>query len=218
LKRVKKITQVLTALAGWSGLTLLMYINLRYIRVNLGLTYLRAILRSFIFFTVLTNLLVTLSVTIPLLWPQRRAGFFLSKPQTLSGLLVYIVIVGLVYHVALANIWNPQGIHKIADVIQHYVVPILFLLHWIFIPKGRLSWKVVPSWLIFPVVYFTIILARGAVVNAYPYPFVDVSQLGIFQVLVNAVVITFGFALFGLGTVALDRLLGKTRLSRQSEP
>jgi len=215
---IKKITQILTALAGWTGLTLLMYVNLMFIRVDWGLTYLSSILRSFSYFTVLTNLFVTLSVTVPLLWPQRRAGSFFSKPKTLSGLLVYIVIVGLVYHVVLAKIWNPQGIHKLADVLQHYVVPILFLLHWLFAPKGELSWKAVPSWLVFPAVYFIFILVRGAIANAYPYPFVDVSRLGLLQVLINAVLITLGFSLFGLGTVALDKLLGKTRLNRQLNP
>jgi hypothetical protein len=218
LNLLKKITQILTALAGLTGLTLLMVFNLRVIRVNLELTYLGSILRSFSFFTVLTNLLVLISVTVPLFWPQRRAGRFFFKPQILSGLLVYIVVVGLVYHVALARIWNPRGVHKIADLIQHYLVPILFLLHWIFVPKGTLSWKVVPSWLVFPAVYFVFILVCGAITNVYPYPFVDVSQLGLLQVLINAVVITLGFALVGLGVVALDKLLGKTRLNRQLQP
>jgi len=215
LKLLQKITQILTALAGWTGLTLLMIVNLRVVRVNLGLSVLGSILRSFSFFTVLTNLLVAIAVTVPILRPQRRAGRFLSRPQILSGLLVYIIVVGLIYHVALARIWNPGGIHKIADVIQHYLVPMLFLLHWIFVPKGTLGWKLVPSWLVFPAVYFGFILLCGVIANVYPYPFVDVSRLGLLRVLINAGVITLGFAVVGVAVVALDRLLGRTRLNRQ---
>lgn len=215
MNHLKKTTRILTALAAWTGLTLLMVVNLRVIRVNLGLTYLGSILRSFCFFTVWTNLLVAIAVTVPILWPQRGAGRLFSRPQILSGLLVYIVVVGLIYHVTLARTWNPRGIHKIADMIQHYLVPILFLLHWIFLPKGTLGWQAVPSWLVFPAVYFAFILVCGTIANVYPYPFVDVSQLGLLRVLINAVVITLGFAVFGLGVVALDKLLGRTRLNRQ---
>lgn len=215
MKLLQKITQILTALAGWTGLTLLMIVNLRVVRVNLGLSVLGAILRSFVYFTVWCNLLVTVAVTIPLVLAQRRAGRFLSRPQILSGLLVYIIVVGLIYHVALARIWNPGGIHKIADVIQHYLVPALFLLHWIFVPKGTLGWKLVPSWLVFPAVYFGFILLYGAIANTYPYPFVDASRLGLLRVLINAGVITLGFTAVGVGVVALDRLLGRTGLNRQ---
>jgi hypothetical protein len=214
LNLAKKITQILTALAGWTGLALLMIVNLRVIRVELGLTYLGAILRSFSYFSVLCNLMVSMAATISLLWPKRRAGRFFSSPQLLSGLLVYIVIVGLVYLVLLARTWNPQGIHKLADILQHYALPILFLLHWLTLPKGKLGWKAVPVWLLFPLLYFIFILMRGAITNGYPYPFVDVSRLGIVRVLINAGVITCGFTLFGLAAVGLDRLLGKTRANQ----
>jgi hypothetical protein len=217
LNRIRKTALVLTALAGWTGLILLMIVNLRVIRVQLGLSFLTAILRSFSFFTVLSTLLVTVSVTVLLLWPQRRAGRFFSRPPILSGFLVYIVVVGLVYHAALARIWSPQGLHLIADVLQHYVVPIFFLLHWLFIPKGVLRWRVVPAWLVFPAVYFGFALVRGAIADVYPYPFVNVSRLGIFRVLLNAAGFTLGFAVVGLATVVLDRLLGKTRLGRRPE-
>lgn len=215
MKLLQKTTQILTALAGWTGLTLLMIVNLRVVRVNLGLSVLGSILRSFVYFTVWCNLLLTVAVTIPLVLPRLRAGRFLSRPQILSGLLVYIIVVGLIYHAALARIWSPGGIHKIADVIQHYLVPVLFLLHWIFVPKGTLGWKLVPSWLVFPAVYFGFILLGGAIADAYPYPFVDVSRLGLLRVLINAGVITLGFTVVGVGVVALDRLLGRTGLNRQ---
>jgi hypothetical protein len=41
-------------------------------------------------------------------------------------------------------------------------------------------------WLIFPILYFLYILLRGAISNAYPYPFLDVGKLGYDQAIVNA--------------------------------
>jgi hypothetical protein len=209
-----KITRILTSLAGWTGLTLLIYVNMRYIRMELELTVVRGILRSFSFFTVWINLLVSLGVTLPLLFPRRRTGRFFSIPQTVSGLLVYILVVGLIYHVFLARIWNPRGIHKLADVIQHYVVPILFALYWTFIPKGQLRFRMVPAWLVFPALYFLFILLIGSITGTYPYPFFDVPRLGLGQVMTNAGAITLALSLTGLAVVGLDKLLGRTRLRR----
>jgi hypothetical protein len=41
---------------------------------------------------------------------------------------------------------NPQGAQKIADILLHDVVPVMYLGYWlIFIPNGSLRWKVLSS-------------------------------------------------------------------------
>jgi hypothetical protein len=49
------------------------------------------------------------------------------------------------------------------------------------------------------------VLARGALVGAYPYPFVDVNQLGYLQVTTNAAGFLTAFAALGSTVVATDR-------------
>jgi len=53
------------------------------------------------------------------------------------------------------------------------------------------------AWLAYPVAWFVYTLARGARVDWYPYPFVDVSELGYGGVLARAVGLAVAFAAAG---------------------
>jgi hypothetical protein len=46
------------------------------------------------------------------------------------------------------------------------------------------------------------------VTGYYPYPFLDVTQLGYDRVLLNMAVLTAAFAFLGLVLVGIDRMLG----------
>jgi hypothetical protein len=103
-------------------------------------------------------------------------------------------------------LWNPEGFQKIADIILHDVVPVMYVAYWIlFIPKSELRWKDTISWSIYPVVYLAWILMRGAISGRYPYPFVDAGQLGYPQVLLNSAMLLASFLVVGLAVVAVAR-------------
>jgi len=54
--------------------------------------------------------------------------------------------VGVSYSLLLRHLRNPQGAQKIADILLHDVVPVMYLGYWlIFIPNGSLRWKVLSS-------------------------------------------------------------------------
>jgi hypothetical protein len=58
-------------------------------------------------------------------------------------------------------------------------VPLLFVLGWlIYLPKARLPWKALLSWLGYPLAYLVFVLLGGALTQRYPYYFVDVTKLG----------------------------------------
>jgi hypothetical protein len=44
-----------------------------------------------------------------------------------SGAAIYIAIVGIVYSFALRHIWDPQGLQKIADMLLHDSLPVLYV-------------------------------------------------------------------------------------------
>jgi hypothetical protein len=52
-------------------------------------------------------------------------------------------------------------------------------------------------------------MARGAIVDWYPCPFLDVDDLGWGRVLANVVGISVLFVLVGLAFAGADRLLGR---------
>lgn len=156
------------------------------------------------YFTILTNLAVTLvCMALALgIWPR----WWPEIGSTLGCLTVNILLVGLVYHLLLSGLWNPQGLHYASDQGLHTVVPLLFLiLWWLEAPKAGLVFDHALSWLMYPLAYFLYAMARGALDGWYPYPFIDVVQLGYGRVALNAVVISVGLTVGGLVLIHVAR-------------
>ena len=148
------------------------------------------IIRFFSYFTILTNTIVALYFTLDAFKPRRfRAG-------VLTAITVYIFIVGIVYQVMLRHVWQPVGIQKLVDELLHTVNPVLTILFWIrFEAHQEVRNKQIPYWLVYPVFYFIYTFVRGAITGFYPYPFIDVTQLGLQTALFNGVLVFIFFAL-----------------------
>lgn len=53
-------------------------------------------------------------------------------------------------------------------------MPIAMILDWVLNPPTKeIKWKHAVSWLLFPLLYVIYSLIRGALINWYPYPFLD---------------------------------------------
>lgn len=200
--RSGRIAAVTVALVAWAALAIQLPLSLAASHAA-GRSTAGALVLYFSYFTILTNLLVAVVMTGLAL--GRRVSASLAGATTLN-----IVVVGLVYSAVLRAIWNPQGWQKVADHILHDVVPVLAVLVWIvFAPKGRLSFRDVPVWLVYPSAFLGWSLARGSLDGWYPYPFLDIGKLGLAVVLRNALVVTALFLGLAALLVALDRRLGR---------
>lgn len=167
-------------------------------------------LNFFSYFTILSNILVALALTAPVVAPNSRPGRWFAGEGVRAAMAMYIVVVGVVYHFLLAPTWNPQGLALLGNSLLHYVMPAAFVLDWLlFAPKGRLNWKDPAKWLIFPLVYGGWTLIHGALSGWWPYPFVDVGALGLGRVLLNFVGLLVFFLIVGLIVVAIDRTFGR---------
>lgn len=191
------------ALLGWYGLLLQLFVVIITARAT-GVPVATAIANYFSFFTILTNLLVALVLTFSLRRRPSNLSVFAGRAAVQSAVAVYIAIVGIVYSLVLRNLWDPEGLQKIADVILHDAIPVLYLLYWLtFVRKGKgegvLNFSTVPAWLAYPLLYLAYSLVRGAITGIYLYPFVDAGKLGYARVALNAVVLLLAF----LGTSAL---------------
>lgn len=158
------------------------------------------IIRFFSFFTILTNLLVTLFFTYRAFHPSIKLFKVFDQKGALTAITTFILIVGIVYQLILRGLWEPKGLQRIVDEFLHAIIPIYVLFYWIiFSPKEKISFREVAIWLIYPVVYLFIILVRGYFSNYYPYPFVNVSVIGYTQALINSLVITlFSMSIMGI--------------------
>lgn len=182
-KRSARILAFVGAAIGWFAVITQLYLQLSNRHVSVPAT----ILRFFGYFTIDTNILAALCFTLIFSGSNSGLGRFFSRVSTLTAITVYIIIVGIVYNVILRSTWNPQGMQKLVDELLHSVTPILFILFWVFFaPIEELKWKNAFPWLIYPVAYMIYGFIHGAIAKFYPYPFVNVIQLGYTKALLNA--------------------------------
>jgi len=165
-------------------------------------------LRFFSFFTILINLLAAAALLVPLLAPQSAAGRFLLRPSVRTAITGYIIMVGTVYYLLLRDLSHRQGLALALEQILHYVTPPLFVIDWaLFVPKRAVSWRVGLTALGFPLAYAAWILVYGAVSGWYPYPFIDVDELGYARTAANIVALVAVFLAVEVGLVAIGRIM-----------
>lgn len=176
-------------------------------------------LHYFSFFTILTNILVALALTGPLMDPDRRVARWTAGADVRTAIGVYILVVGLVHHFLLAPYWKPQGLAFGANLVLHYVMPAAYLLDWVwFTAKGRLKWSAPLRWLAFPLGYSAWTLAHGLTTGWWPYEFINVDALGLPRALGHFALLIALFLILGLGLTWLDRLLSATRRDTGPRP
>lgn len=191
------------SLVGWFAIFLQLYL----IIVNRVVSVPETIVRFFSFFTIQSNILVAICFTFLWLKPKSKGGFFFFNRKNATAITLYITIVGIIYNMILRFLWLPTGLQRVADEVLHLVIPILVLVYWfLFVDKKLLVFKNILPWMIFPFLYLVYTLIRGHFVQFYPYPFVDVIQLGYKKVFVNSffMVLAFfivGFLLVGIGKI-----------------
>ena len=205
-----KIYLAIIALLGWFALISQFSINIQSNVTNTS----EIVIRYFSYFTLLTNLLVAICCTILVLNPSSKWGNFFSSQKTLTAITVYILVVGLIYNIILRFIWNPQGLQMIVDELLHSVIPVLFLLLWIFfVKKKTLKWKAFLPWLIYPLTYLVFILIRGAFSGFYPYPFLDVTTLGYQKVFINSLGVTIIFIILSALFITIGNLTSRHKIA-----
>ncbi|NMN00790.1 hypothetical protein G1C96_1369 [Bifidobacterium sp. DSM 109958] len=145
----------------------------------------------------------------------------MQPPAWLKGCVtLYMAITGLVAWLVLPPaVMGPDTFTVLglaAPTIVHVITPIMagadFLL---FDAHRRFAWHYVFSWLIYFPLYLAFVLLRAAILpdaplsngSLYPYPFVDVAQIGWAQLGLNAVTYLGAFLAGGLVLFLVDRVL-----------
>ncbi len=190
----------LIALAAWAGLGIQLWLLLESPDFASPLA---AVWRFLAFFTILTNLMVAIVCTVAALVPDSASGRLLAGANTRAGVVVYIVMVGIVYHLLLANLWEPKDWQYVADQLLHTATPVMMALAWLaFDDKRGLTLKALPQIIVYPLGYTIYVLIRGAADGFYPYPFLDVSAHGYARVTLNIAALAAAF-LLGAGVMML---------------
>jgi hypothetical protein len=207
--RAARSFMILLAVIAWAGLVIQFYVT--FTHPNLAdTTPGERVSRFFDFFTILTNLLVAISLTISLFLPQTTLGMFFSGNNVQTAIALYIALVGVSYNILLRGTHAVEGLGAISNEITHVIVPLLYVLYWLFfVPKGGLNWTSPIWWLIYPLLYLPYALIRGSFTGFYPYYFIDVGKLGLPGVMVNVAMLLVLFFVMGEIFVGIDKLMGR---------
>jgi len=203
-ERVETGFRIIAAALGWFAIVT----QYSLMAANAGPHLVERTINYFSYFTIISNILVALAMTLPWLAPHSRMGRFFLLPSVRTVIAGYIIVVGVVYYVLLRHLYHLHGLRLVCDTIFHYVVPTLFVLDWaLFVDKRELSWRISLYSLALPAVYVIWTLLHGAADDFYPYPFVNVDKLGYDQVFLNMAGLVLSFICLLLALVGLGRLL-----------
>ncbi|MER9581329.1 Pr6Pr family membrane protein [Mesorhizobium sp. M0276] len=204
----------MTGLAiGLAGLVLQFCISIPA-SMEAGRSLLGSIVFVFSFFTILTNIGAVLVYT-SLLSPAGYAWLpAFAGTRIRAGVAVSIALVFIIYAAVLAQLWQPQGLFLLCDVLLHYVTPLLFVLWWLTSgADGRTRWSDISWWVLYPVAYLIYALMRAPFAGEVPYPFLDVARNGPASVAISAAAITGLFLVLCVVAVLADHGVARTRLS-----
>ncbi|MDN4472140.1 Pr6Pr family membrane protein [Demequina zhanjiangensis] len=154
------------------------------------------------FFTIQSNIIAMLVLFMSALYTDRPRWDWLRYARAAST--TYLVIVVAVYWTLLVNV-DVQTPQVWTNTILHGVSGAIMLADWMLEgPRKPLSWR--QSWtvLIYPAVWLTVILIRGATDGWVPYPFLDPANGYASVFAVAAGIVLLGWVV-GLGMFQLTR-------------
>lgn len=209
--KTEKVYLGLLTVTAWFALIFQFYLH-----INSGAaTSSELLIRFFSYFTIDSNLLVAICATTIFLFPKNAFGTFFKRSSVITAITVYITVVALIYNTVLRFLWVLNGWAIVLNELLHVIMPLLFLIYWVyFVPKHPLKWSNIWGWLIFPLIYIFFVLIRGAYANFYPYPFLNVTELGLQQVILNCIFITLLFVMLFFAFVAIGKWQAKRASSQ----
>jgi hypothetical protein len=208
----EKLFAFFAALLSWTAISIQAYLFYSYRTSSTG----EMVIRFFSFFTVLSNILVAIVYTMRLVRINNPLVNFFQKAATFYAVTVYILMVGIVYNTVLRGLWHPIGLQKWVAEVLHAVIPLFFFIYWLlFVAPVPVRWKNSFYWLVFPLIYFLIILIRGKFADYYPYPFFDVKKIGLQKALVNGLVLVICFWVISIFLITAGKLTQRYNKRKQ---
>ncbi|MFD9549633.1 Pr6Pr family membrane protein [Nocardia salmonicida] len=161
------------------------------------------------YFTIESNILSAVVLLVGGLLAPQGPRWQLVRGAT----ALYMLITMVVYAVLLADVDVRLNDPWINDVL-HRILPLVLVLDWLLVAmpqRLRPSPKLIGLWLVFPLVYGVYSLIRGAVVEWYPYPFLDPRQQGYVSLVIGLVVLTLVFVVLAVAMASLGDVLSRWR-------
>lgn len=153
----------------------------------------------FSYFTVLSNISAAAVLAVLAARPALAERRAMSVAR--GGPTLYMVVTGLVYWVVLKPQAADLNTNLVwVDVVVHQIGPIVVFADWLVNrPPHALTWREAATWMVFPLAWLPYTMVRGAVVDWYPYPFLDPRKESTVEIVVAVVVVAAVMLAIGAG-------------------
>ncbi|TPW74187.1 Pr6Pr family membrane protein [Schumannella soli] len=164
--------------------------------------------RLFSFFTILSNVLVLIAAIGAALGRDVRPGAGRGWRLLHLDALLSIVVTGSVFGLILAPGLQLRGEAVVATALFHNVAPVLFALAWLlFGPRRQWSIRLAALAFIWPALWLAFTFTRGAITGWYPYPFLDVNQVGAGAAALGALAVVAYAVVLAVVILVIDRFV-----------
>ncbi len=166
----------------------------------------------FSFFTVESNVLAVLALVAGAL--TAAAGVESRAVDLFRGAVTFFMLTVMVVFVVLLSGYPASELTAVPwdNTVLHYVMPVVLLLDWVLVRGvAPIPVRQAATWLLFPLAYLVYSLVRGAVVDWYPYPFMDPGRHGYGGVLLTSVVVAVVLAVMAWGVASVPGRRGPHR-------
>lgn len=147
----------------------------------------------FSYFTVVSNLYAAVVLVVGgwLAVPERPLSHRFEMWR--GAAVLYMGMTGVVYAVLLSGVDVQTDAYT--NWVMHRIMPLVVVADWVYRhPRVHLDLRSTLVWLVLPLLYLPYTLIRGAIVDWYPYPFVDPTRDGGYvRVALMSVVVALGF-------------------------
>lgn len=140
-------------------------------------------------------------------WPRLDAAITMAITVTM---LIYLVVL-VPQTFAQAGDYQP---FTLTDDLIHIITPCLIIADWLlFTPRGRLRWFEPTLWAIIPFLYLAFAFTWSGLGGdfgdgrRYPYPFMNVAELGWGGVAAQLAILTVSLMAFGYLFVIVDKVM-----------
>ena len=174
-----------------------------------------------LYYTILSNILVTSFVGYLIILMIKKDSRYQTNNflRAKTSVTMAILITFVIYHVMLRPLVFPEQFYRSENFLCHYIVPLWFFLEGILFDNPIQFSKFDPlKWTIIPLVYSIWAIFNGLVTkfsiprapdSPFPYPFLNISNIGWSGVLLSSSFILIFYIFGGYFLLILKVFLGK---------
>lgn len=207
-----RIYRLIVFIIAWTAVIIRIYIGIS--DISGGAEPASYLGNTFSYFTIQSNIMVVIWITLALLLGHKEERSILLHPIIHGAICLYITVTFLIFAIFLSGGWQPTGIEAVSNLLMHYIIPFIFIGEWIISETTTpYKYKYLIFYTFYPFGYLFYTVIRGYITGFYPYYFFDLNSISVVDLIINVILLIILFTILGGIYITINRKLYKSRIS-----